>query len=32
MTEVLCVYREVEMRRAAATDRDDAGEIVICIS
>src|SRR5215470_13912216 len=29
MAEVLCVYREVEMRRAAATDRDDAGEIVI---
>ena len=29
MAEVLCVYREVEMRRAAATDRDGAGEIVI---
>lgn len=29
MAEVLCVYREVEMRRAAATERDDAGEIVI---
>ena len=29
MAEVLCVYREVEMRRAAAAERDDAGEIVI---
>src|SRR5215467_7153443 len=29
MAEVLCVYREVEMRRTATTERDDAGEIVI---
>ena len=29
MAEVLCVYREVEMRRAAAADRDGGGEIAI---
>jgi hypothetical protein len=26
MAEVLCVYREVEMRRTAAAERDDTGE------
>jgi len=29
MAEVLCVYREVEMRRAAAADRDGGGQIAI---
>jgi transposase len=29
MAEVLCVYREVEMRRAAAAERDGGGEIAI---
>jgi hypothetical protein len=29
MAEVLCVYREVEMHRAAAADRDGGGEIAI---
>src|SRR5437762_9942390 len=29
MAEVLCVYREVEMRRAAPADRDGGGEIAI---
>jgi hypothetical protein len=29
MAEVLCVYREVEMRRAAAADRNGGGEIAI---
>src|SRR5262245_24767276 len=29
MAEVLCVYREVEMRRAAAADRDGRSEIAI---
>jgi transposase len=29
MAEVLCVYREVEMQRAAAADRDGGGEIAI---
>jgi hypothetical protein len=29
MAEVLCVYREVEMRRTAAADRDGEGEIAI---
>src|SRR3981189_2707569 len=29
MAEILCVYREVEMRRAAAADRDGGGQIAI---
>jgi hypothetical protein len=29
MAEVLCVYREVEMRRAAAAGRNGGGEIAI---
>src|SRR5262247_2040601 len=29
MAEVLCVYREVEMRRTAAADRDGGGQIAI---
>ena len=29
MAEVLCVYRDVEMRRAAAADHDGGGEIAI---
>src|SRR5260370_28107610 len=29
MAEVLCVYREVEMRGAAAADRDGGGQIAI---
>src|SRR5256885_1765693 len=29
MAEILCVYRDVEMRRAAAADRDGGGQIAI---